>query len=116
MIKFINTLLIAATSFAVPYADEALAIIYAGYAVYFYYIMILVYTTLSQVVDQSHDRAFLIDSSLGFAIHTIALIMLWFMTPYTFVAWFALPWVVSNICTLIFNWLVNLGILELDDE
>jgi len=116
MLKIINAILILGTAMNVPYTGVALAGVLVVLSVVFYYMVLTLFNTLSEVESMFDDRTFLIDSSITGVINAIAVLTLLMKTDYMIVVGFILPWILIGILNTCFGWLIHLGILEIDDK
>jgi len=98
-----------------PYwwAQIALASMMVMYSLFYYYQVGRIMVTLdeSQLVA---ERDVLKDATLSTGGNLVALVALYKLTPFAYVAFWCAPWVAIAISSLVLAWLINIGYLEIN--
>jgi len=109
--------LILAASYQVPYMTESLLVVLSTYGL-LYYLMLVGLSLSTYVVNRQawQDSIYVNNDLIRAALVFVGVVFVYVSTPYQFLFWLMLPWIVISSIQTIFGWLVNIGILEIKDK
>ena len=114
--KYINMALVFAVMYSVPYAGVTLACIIALFSAIYYKICFDLSAGLKSSFIPESTTSNLQSTTISVGSNVVSVAALIMQTPYAWIGYMALPWIIITISTMTLGWLIHYEFVEINNK